>query len=50
LKNKKSIDRVVDPDLEAWIDRFAMDVHGTAYEFWYEMHKGIHETLREFPA
>jgi glyceraldehyde-3-phosphate dehydrogenase (ferredoxin) len=50
LKNKKLIDHVVDPDLDYWIDFFTRDKHAAAYEFWYEMHKGIHETLREFPV
>jgi glyceraldehyde-3-phosphate dehydrogenase (ferredoxin) len=37
-----------DPDLLHWIDRFAKDKHAAALDFWYEVHKGIHESLREF--
>jgi glyceraldehyde-3-phosphate dehydrogenase (ferredoxin) len=50
LKNKKEIDGVSHPDLDHWIDFFIRDKHAAAYEFWYEMHKGIHEMLREYPA
>ena len=50
LKYKKEIDGVSHPDLDHWIDFFIRDKHAAAYEFWYEMHKGIHEMLREYPA
>jgi glyceraldehyde-3-phosphate dehydrogenase (ferredoxin) len=50
LKGKKDVDQVQDPDLDRWIDRFERDKHRTAFEFWYEMHKGVHETLRDFPV
>ena len=50
LKNKKKIDGVSHPDLDHWVDFFTRDKHAAAYEFWYEMHKGIHESLREYPA
>ena len=50
LKNKKENDGVSHPDLDHWIDFFIRDKHAAAYEFWYEMHKGIHEMLREYPS
>jgi glyceraldehyde-3-phosphate dehydrogenase (ferredoxin) len=50
LKNKKEIDGVRHPELNHWIDFFTRDKHAAAYEFWYKMHKGIHEMLREYPA
>jgi glyceraldehyde-3-phosphate dehydrogenase (ferredoxin) len=50
LKNKKGTDGVNDPELDHWIDFFTRDRHAAAYEFWYEMHKGIHEMLRDFPV
>jgi glyceraldehyde-3-phosphate dehydrogenase (ferredoxin) len=50
LENKKGTDGVNDPELDHWIDFFTRDRHAAAYEFWYEMHKGIHEMLREFPV
>ncbi len=50
LKNKKQINGVGHDALNFWIEFFERDKHAAAYEFWYEMHKCIHETLREFPA
>ena len=38
------------PELNHWIDFFTRDKHAAAYEFWYEIHKGIHEMLREYPV
>jgi hypothetical protein len=33
----------------AWrLDRFDRDQTETALAFWYEIHKGVHESLREF--
>ncbi len=49
LKNKKTVDKIQDPDLGHWLDLFDKDKHQAAFEFRYEMHKGTHETLREFP-
>jgi len=49
LKTKKDVDQVQDPDLDRWIDRFGRDKQRAAFDFWYEMHKGVHETLRDFP-
>lgn len=49
LKQKQQIDNVADSELEAWLQRFEQDKHAAAFDFWYEIHKGIHETLREFP-
>ena len=50
LKNKKAVDADTTEELTQWIDRFEKDEYAAAYEFWYEMHKGIHETLQEFPS
>lgn len=49
LKKKKTIEGVVHEQLDYWVDYFDRDKHSAAYEFWYEMHKGAHELLREFP-
>ena len=49
LKNQKDIHGVQNEDLNHWVEFFARDKSAAAYEFWYEMHKGIHELLREFP-
>lgn len=50
LKNKKPIDGNSHPELNRWIEFFTRDKYVAAYEFWYEMHKGIHKMLREFPV
>jgi hypothetical protein len=31
-----------------WLRRFKDDRHEAALNFWYEIHKGIQEALREF--
>ncbi|MBN2057163.1 aldehyde ferredoxin oxidoreductase [bacterium] len=36
------------PELAAWLVKFDKDADEAALEFWYEMHKGTHESLREF--
>ncbi|MCU0845962.1 MAG: aldehyde ferredoxin oxidoreductase [Spirochaetes bacterium] len=35
-------------ELLMWIDRFKKDKHEAALEFWFEISKGVHESLREF--
>jgi len=50
LKNKKQIDGTSHPELDRWVEFFTRDKHAAAYEFWYDMHKGIHEMLREYPV
>ena len=34
--------------LKAWSDKFKANKNEAALEFWYEIHKGAHEELREF--
>lgn len=36
------------PELDKWVKAFERDKNGAAVDFWYEIHKGIHESLREF--
>lgn len=36
------------PELNQWIKAFEKNKNEAAMEFWYEIHKGIHESLREF--
>lgn len=50
LQRKKEVDGLDHPDLAQWIELFDRDPSGAAYEFWYEMHKGIQESFREFPV
>jgi glyceraldehyde-3-phosphate dehydrogenase (ferredoxin) len=47
LKNKKRIDGA---DHLAGGQFFTRDKQTAAYEFWYDMHKGILEMLREYPV
>jgi glyceraldehyde-3-phosphate dehydrogenase (ferredoxin) len=48
LKRKRDVESVKDVDLDTWIDHFEKDRGEAALSFWYEMHKGIQESLREF--
>jgi len=48
LKRRRDVEGDTDKDLAAWIDRFEKDKTEAALEFWYEVHKGTHEALREF--
>ncbi len=48
LKRKHEIDGDNDPLLLKWIDEFNKDKKESALNYWYEIHKGIHESLREF--
>ena len=48
LRRKRDVDGDASPELSGWIDRFTRDKREAALEFWYEMHKGTHESLREF--
>ena len=48
LKRKHEVDGNNDPALIAWLEKFEKDRNATALDFWYEIHKGVHESLREF--
>ena len=48
LKRKQVAGGSNDPELAEWVRRFERDKGEAALEFWYEMHKGTHESLREF--
>jgi glyceraldehyde-3-phosphate dehydrogenase (ferredoxin) len=47
LQRKREVDGETRPELLTWLDKFQHDKHEAALEFWYEIHKGIHESLRE---
>jgi glyceraldehyde-3-phosphate dehydrogenase (ferredoxin) len=47
LIKKQEEDGETNPELDNWLIRFNEDKEKTAFDFWYEIHKGIHETLRE---
>jgi glyceraldehyde-3-phosphate dehydrogenase (ferredoxin) len=38
------------PGLLEWLGKFNENPKNAALDFWYEIHKGIHESLREFPS
>jgi glyceraldehyde-3-phosphate dehydrogenase (ferredoxin) len=48
LVRKREVEGDSNPELLTWIDKFKRDKNEAALEFWYEVHKGVHESLREF--
>ncbi|HPS56649.1 MAG TPA: aldehyde ferredoxin oxidoreductase N-terminal domain-containing protein [Spirochaetota bacterium] len=48
LKRKRDVDGEKHPDLEKWLAEFEKDKKEAALSFWYEIHKGIQETLKDF--
>jgi glyceraldehyde-3-phosphate dehydrogenase (ferredoxin) len=48
LKRKRDVEGDKHPELETWMKRFATDKREAALEFWYEVHKGAAESLRDF--
>ncbi len=48
LKRKRDVEGDASPELAAWIDLFDKDKKEAGLEFWFEMRKGIDETLRDF--
>lgn len=48
LKRQRDVENNQRPELLEWIGHFDRDKQEAAYAFWYEVHKGIHESLREF--
>ncbi len=48
LRRQHEVDGNTDAELADWIRRFEKDKIEAALGYWYEIHKGIHESLREF--
>jgi glyceraldehyde-3-phosphate dehydrogenase (ferredoxin) len=48
LKRKREVDGDTRPEIVEWLERFRRDKHEAALDYWYEIHKGIHESLQEF--
>jgi glyceraldehyde-3-phosphate dehydrogenase (ferredoxin) len=48
MKRCRDVGGVQRPELGEWIERFEKDRREAALDFWYEMHKGAHESLLEF--
>lgn len=48
MKRRQVVEGDSDPELLKWIERFEREKQEAALAYWYEIHKGIHESLREF--
>lgn len=48
LARRRDADGDADPELARWAEAFEKDRHEAALSFWYEMRKGIDESLRAF--
>ncbi len=48
LARMRDVDGEKDPKLAEWISRFEADPGEAALDWWFEMRKGIDESLREF--
>ncbi len=44
--NKKFQEKCETLELNYWYERFSINKHEAAFEFWYEIHKGIHESFK----
>ncbi len=43
---KKFEEQAKELELNYWYERFDINKHEAAFEFWYEIHKGIHESFK----
>ena len=48
LKRQHDVENNRRPEVIQWLDDFRRDKHEAAFNFWYEIHKGACESLREF--
>jgi glyceraldehyde-3-phosphate dehydrogenase (ferredoxin) len=48
LKRRRDVEGDKGTELQSWIEAFEKDKHEAAEQWWYEMRKGIDETLRAF--
>ena len=48
LKRKKYVDKDENKELQDWLDFFEKNKKEAGLSFWYEIHKGISESLKEF--
>ena len=48
LRRRRDVDGDKDPQLQHWIEAFEKDKNEAALDWWYEMKKGIDESLRAF--
>jgi glyceraldehyde-3-phosphate dehydrogenase (ferredoxin) len=47
LKRQRDVENNSDPELLKWIDYFEKDKRAAAFDYWYDIHKGVTESLRE---
>jgi len=45
LKRTRDVEKNDDPEIERWIKLLEEDKYKAAFDFWYEIHKGIQETM-----
>ncbi len=48
LKRVRDVEGETEPELLSWIGRFEKDRREAALDWWFEMRKGVDESLREF--
>ena len=48
LKRKRDVEHDTNPELAHWIERFEKDRKEASLDFWFEIRKGIDESLRDF--
>ncbi len=48
LRREQEVGGSDDPELLSWISRFQKDKREAGLDWWFEMRKGIDESLREF--
>lgn len=48
LKRVKEVDKVENPSLDYWLNEFQRDKKEAGLNFWFEILKGIDESLRDF--
>lgn len=49
LKRRFEEDESDNKELKYWVEQFEKNRKEAALEYWYEIHKGVHESLQEFP-
>jgi glyceraldehyde-3-phosphate dehydrogenase (ferredoxin) len=47
LLRKRDVEQEKRPELAEWIQRFESNQHDAAISFWYEVHRGVTEAMRE---
>jgi glyceraldehyde-3-phosphate dehydrogenase (ferredoxin) len=48
LEREKTVNNIKNTELDKWIDLFRKDKREASLSYWYEIHKGTQESLREF--